>query len=793
MDFTIAKLTLYKNNIAIRKYNINKGLQIPIVIGKMGYGAVIELDSTYISRRHAQILLANDTFLTIQDLQSTNGTFLNNTLLPAQQTATLKNGDTLTFGTKTDYSLYIELLNTDQGDETIIKNRSDLALFDNNPNNNPTTQQTPVNDKHPHDLISLLSQKNEIVIGRSKDCDIVLPELVITRQHATITKTANNEYVIKDLDSKNGTFVNGKRIKEPTYITQNDTINIGAYQFKLLRPAQDIRNYNAIVAENLIKTVNDKQVILNDVSFKIPAQEFVAIMGPSGCGKSTLLKALNGDSPATSGRIFIHDIELYSNYDYLKRLIGYVPQDDIVHRELTVQKSLYYAAKLRLPPDVTEEDIQQKIDEVLHNLHIGDPEVRQRKVGDLSGGQRKRVSIAVELLTDPSILFLDEPTSPLDPETIEDFLTCLNDLAQKKGTTILMVTHKPDDLYYVNTVLFLSKGGLLAYYGNKQEYLPFFGAKNVIEVYAQNSTPEKGRYWSNKWKGMYPQSGTAPKANAPIERNDNDSAIKQLWWLTVRYFNIKTNDRTNTFILLAQAPIIACLVALIFGEVELSVLFLTTVSAIWFGVNNSAKEIIGELPIYKRERMFNLKIIPYMLSKILVLSFFSLLQTLIFVAILYIFVGNNNVSLQSYWLLAGIMFYIAFSATLQGLTVSTFVNNTEKVMSIVPIVLIPQIMLAGVMAPIKEKTVVEFVSYGMLSRWGTQSFAYAQDSIRSYMANPLCPNELTYQTVKAVEFLNLPNTLNLPEKLSSSLYALTVLNIIFLATIFWGLKKKDSV
>ena len=144
-------------------------------------------------------------------------------------------------------------------------------------------------------------------------------------------------------------------------------------------------------------------------------------MGPSGCGKSTLLRALNGDFPATEGKVYIHDMELYGNYDYLKRLIGYVPQDDIVHKELSVENSLYYAAKLRLSSDVSKEDIWFKINEVLTNLNINDSEIRKRKVKDLSGGQRKRVSIAVELLTDPSILFLDEPTSPLDPKLLKIF------------------------------------------------------------------------------------------------------------------------------------------------------------------------------------------------------------------------------------------------------------------------------------------------------------------------------------------------------------------------------------
>ena len=543
--------------------------------------------------------------------------------------------------------------------------------------------------------------------------------------------------------------------------------------------------------------------------------------------------------------------------------MGYVPQDDIVHHELSVEQSLFYAAKLRLSGDVSQEDIREKISEVLKNLNIGDPEIRKRRVGDLSGGQRKRVSIAVELLTDPSILFLDEPTSPLDPETIEEFLMCLKNLASK-GTTILMVTHKPDDLYYVDNVLFLSKGGFLTYYGSKTGYLDFFGAKNVIEVYAKNGTLALGEQWSNRWRERNPASGIVYAQNKEISKQESEPFFKQLFWLTARYFHIKISDRANTLILLLQAPIIAGLLGLIFNELELSVLFFMTISAIWFGTNNAAKEIVGELAIYRRERMFNLRILPYALSKILVLLFFAFLQVMLFVGIVYLTIGNDAVRLNSYWSYVGVMGLLAFSATLMGLLVSAVVSNTEKVMTIIPIVLIPQIILSGVITKIPEKSLVEGVSYGMLSRWGTESFAYIQDSIRSYhIAIPMpsidsatlpkteqstkqeiySPSKfnkkskirtkpfaidssrlksdtetfdknkdkrkekdkdidkdedtkadsLVYETIDAVKFMDLPNSFDLPKRLSTNLYAIALIDLLCFIGILIALKRKDSV
>lgn len=797
MNKKFARILLYKEGSVQRRLVVRQNQSAPITIGKQGFGAIIDIDERFISREHSRIEVRNISELWVVDLDSTNGTFVNGEQINSKK---LNDGDTITLGTKSIHKIQIEFLTPSEMNQ---EERSYTEHINSNKNTttNPKREYLAsdiINVLDPNstgDLASMLRFKPEITIGRSKECDIQLEQLTVTRKHAVLMKKPDGSFIIKDLGSKNGTFVNGRRIRAHVEIeiSKADNINIGAYKFRLGKPAEDIRKHKAIIVEGVTKKVNrGKTTILRDISFQLDAQDFVAVMGPSGCGKSTLLRALNGDSPATEGSVYIHDMELYGNYDYLKRLIGYVPQDDIVHKELSVENSLYYAAKLRLSSDVSKEDIWTKINDVLTNLNINDPEIRKRKVGDLSGGQRKRVSIAVELLTDPSILFLDEPTSPLDPETIEDFLLCVKDLTQK-GTTVMMVTHKPNDLYYVDKVIFLSKGGYMTYFGGKENYLSFFNAKNVIEVYSKNGTIEQGHLWAEKWKATHEEMDIQQNANQEIERRQDASMISQFFWLTVRYFNIKTSDTTNTLILLAQAPIIAGLIALIFEEIELSVLFLMSVSAIWFGTNNSAKEIVGELPIYRRERMFNLRTLPYIFSKIFVLTFFSAIQVLIFVAIIYYLVGTEELSFAAYWDNVWMMLYLCFSATLLGLLVSALVDNTEKVMTIIPIVLIPQIMLAGVMAAIPAKSAVEFASYTMLSRWGTESLAYVQDSVRSYMALPTQPDSLVYQTVDAVEFLNLPNTINLAPELSSNLWAITAINLVVFLGIVWALKRKDSV
>ena len=446
-------------------------------------------------------------------------------------------------------------------------------------------------------------------------------------------------------------------------------------------------------------------------------------MGPSGCGKSTLLKALNGDSPPSHGRVTICGLELNENYDYIKTHIGYVPQDDIVHRELSVYKSLYYAAKLRLN-DASETEINQKIDQVLNSLNI--TQLKESLVSKISGGQRKRVSIAVEILTDPLILFLDEPTSPLDPQTIEEFLQCLRKLADN-GTTVIMVTHKPEDLDYMDSVIFMAEGGHLIYNGSTSGYMSYFSQDRVTQVYAE-LVKEKAGPWINRYKLENPPSTQKPLPPQKIKSTAKINYLKQYYWLTARYFNIKLNDKVNSAFMIGQAPIIAILVIMIFDHIELAVPFLIAVSGVWFGANNAAREIVGEFPIYKRERMFNQDIIIYIFSKLTVLGAFASVQAIIFIVILYskFSGGSVNVAWENPIGTCLWMIYLSIAATMMGLFLSAVVNSTEKVMTLVPITLIPQILLAGVLSKISN-AFVEVLSYITISRWGTHGFANLQE------------------------------------------------------------------
>lgn len=695
------KIGFLNGSILVKKIAFSQGEHSIVTIGRKSPCEII-IDNAHLSAQHAQIIHNSLNEILIIDLGSTNGTYVNGKKLEANVPYPINNNDEVLFSMNGASKITFEPDNFHSPKHEPKKPS----------NSNGITETTNILEK--------VNQKGKIIIGRSQECDVILPDQPsISRKHASIEKRGN-EFIISDLGSLNGTFLNGRRLTSPTKISERDTIFIGRYQLQLAGKTRDLSSEVAIKTEFISKRFSNGKIGLHECSFEVPAKSLTAVMGPSGCGKSTLLKALNGDAPPSVGRVLISGLDLAQNYDYLKTQIGYVPQDDIVHKELTVQQSLYYAAKLRLD-HADDEFINRKVNEVLNDLNI--THIRENKVGAISGGQRKRVSIAVEILTDPLILFLDEPTSPLDPQTIEEFLGILQNLA-KKGTTVLMVTHKPEDLNYMDAVIFMAEGGYLVHQGDAKHYLSYFNVQDTVKVYAELAMPK-----AKKWIDRRPiNSGHGKAAVSAFQSKRSTNFFSQFWWLTIRYFNIKLNDRVNSGIMVGQAPLIAGLICLIFDQVTQAVPFLMAVTAVWFGTNNAAREIVGESAIFKRERMFNQGIFPYIFSKIFVLGSFAALQSLLFTLIIYLRFKGTSPSWNDPFLSFCWMLTLSVAATMMGLLISALVNSTEKVMTLVPIALIPQIMLAGVVTKISSG-IVELLSYLTLSRWGTEGFSDIQKDI----------------------------------------------------------------
>ena len=753
------KLFFYKDSQLFKKVLIREDFSL--MVGSNSNCDVI-VSNKRVSRNHCQIISSNSENLKLIDLNSTNGTFLNG--------IKLKPG--------VPYNLNLK-------DQVQLAGVSGILISIGSEN---TQSRDLENQKN---ILELFKNKDLIIVGRDSSCDLRINDTRISRKHASIKKLSDDKFLIKDLGSLNGVYVNGSKINSTKTISKKDNIFISKYLLKIDGKARDLSDELAISAigiEKIYPNQKKGKKALHKMDISVPSRSLLAIMGPSGCGKSTLLKSLNGESPPTKGRVLIFNQDLITNYEYLKTQIGYVPQDDIVHKQLTVEQSLFFAAKLRIA-NISKADIKVKIDQILSELNIS--HIKKNLISDISGGQRKRVSIAIELLTDPMLLFLDEPTSPLDPQTIEDFLNILKKLSEN-GTTVIMVTHKPEDLDYMDEVIFMAdnNGGKIVYYGDSTQYKDYFNVNNAVSVFSQISG-NNSKKWVEKYSNPRPLSTTQDREKVLINKS-NQSPIEQFFWLTYRYFKIKTNDKVNTSIMLLQAPIIALLACLVFKEVSLSVLFIMAVSAVWFGSTNAAREIVGELPIYKRERMYNLKLIPYIFSKITVLSFFSIIQSFVFIYILYFYYGDsdfdiffNNPFSSFVW-----MSFLTISSTFLGLLLSAIFDTSEKVLAVVPIVLIPQIMLAGLVAKIGSKT-VEFVSYMTFTRWGIEGFGNIQGDIVT--DNPL------NKTADAVEFLknnfheSYSDHFNSSGTLSLDFMAIFFLVSLMFISLYLILKSKDSI
>lgn len=729
-----------------------------IVVGRAPDVAQLVLDSEAVSRKHL-LLSFSETGVRVMDCGSTNGTLLSNQPLPPHQWVNWTGGVLVLGGLRGVKLSWVEI-----GEDRPID----------------TAPNRP-GGRSGKGLRALLANKKVITIGRSLECDWVLPEVMVSREHARVTEVQGQVW-IEDLHSTNGTYINGRPISKKTALAAGDKVLIGTEVF-MLEEGDVTKSEFAIVAEGISKVFSNGVCGLQDTTIKLPFQQFVALMGPSGCGKSTLLKALNGDSPPTSGRVTIFNLDLHANFEAIKHVIGYVPQENIVHDQLTVQESLYYAARIRLPEDTTELEIERRIDEVLGALKIEAPHLRTTPISKLSGGQKKRVCIAVELLTKPKVLFLDEPTSPLDPETIEEFLSCIQSLC-KQGTTVVMVTHKPEDLNYVDRVVFMGVNGHLSYDGSKADLLTYFRKENIIQLYTLLSDKQQAARWHEQW--FKNESKPAVAFRALDLPRSHANPFKQFYWLSLRYLNIKFANTGNMVLMAAQPVFIAGLVVVSYPELtqwvevpgspqpavakpEMGVLFLTAIASIWFGVSNSAKEIVGEWEVAQREFRVNVMLGPYLLSKQVVLTLISAVQILLFLCVL----GFYYEDLNNLWTMFGALLLVGSTAIQFGLLLSTYSRTEEEVMSSLPLALMPQIILAGFLAKLSTSVTV-VLSALTLGRWSTEVLARIQDEEEQ-------PSLFTDE----MEKLLYPADVELLESgsIESNMFALVLLYVLMLVAI----------
>ncbi|SOE14581.1 FHA modulated ABC efflux pump with fused ATPase and integral membrane subunits [Streptomyces sp. 2323.1] len=595
-------------------------------------------------------------------------------------------------------------------------------------------------------------------IGRALENELVVSDLQVSRHHAEFRATPDGRFEIRDLGSHNGTYVNGQPVTKSgtKVIGQNDIIGVGHSTFRLvgdrLEEFVDTGEVS-FSARHLTVTVDGGKQILKDVSFGVPEKSLIAVIGPSGSGKSTLLKALTGYRPANQGDVLYDNRNLYKQFAELRQRIGLVPQDDILHKELTVQKALKYAAKLRFPGDTAEAEREARIDEVLHELKLDVH--KDKKVTSLSGGQRKRVSVALELLTKPSLIFLDEPTSGLDPGMDRDVMQLLRGLADD-GRTVLVVTHSVAELALCDKLLVMAPGGGVAYFGPPEEALNFFQYDTWADVFSAFEN-YRDYDWMGRWRGsphfqlyaadfdaVAPQSVNVQAPPARIQKSQSWGS--QLWTLMRRYVSVLASDRGFLGLMLILPAVLGVVSMLIpsdfglgYGPLERhrtnrdasTIMLILAVGMCFSGAANSVRELIKERVIYERERATGLSRSAYLMSKVIVLGVVTAFQGVIIAAIGF---STRNMPAEGLVVadapaieMALAIIALGFTSMMFGLIISALVKTAEKTMPLLVMFAIVQVVFTGVLFQLFDTVGVAQFAWLMPSRWAVAAMGATAD------------------------------------------------------------------
>jgi len=708
-------------------------------------GNDIVLKSPGVSARHARVLVAGER-LVLEDLGSRNGTFVGSPPRRIDR-AEIDLGEPLTFG-----------------DTLLPANALRDAL-------ERTRPQATAEAVH-------LDEAAVVTFGRGARANVPVDRPLASAVHASVMLD-HGRVVVRDLGSTTGTFVDGRRIDRPVEIGPGSLVQIADCRYRL---SSDGRTLEPVDTRADAIEVTDVAVavpgsggrpgrrILEGVSLVIEPGELVAVMGPSGSGKSTLLSVVNGQAVPAAGRVLVGGLDLHDHFELFRGRIGFVPQDDILHADLTVWQALWYAARLRLPADTSDAEIATRLRSVIAQLGLDGTE--QTRVGDqrkrgVSGGQRKRVNLAMELLTDPPILVLDEPTSGLSSTDALSVIELLRSLADA-GKTIIVTIHQPslDAFRLFDAVAVIARDDSTRQVGR----LAFFGRAwpDSVEFFepppADGPTPTNvdgllrglGRRpvvdWIRAWEGSAARSiwvdgrasGRAAPAAARRRPRPRPVAAWMQWrTLVARNLAVKAADGWNTAVLLLQAPLVAGLIAAVFARVLrqpatleswprtsldlATTMFVTALAAIWFGCSSTAREIVNEWPVYRRERMVGLSIPAYLGSKFAVLLAVAAVQTACLLGIVGAACGFQG----AWWSLWLLLYAAALVGGVLGLVISATLQTSEAAAGVLPILLLPMIVLGGILVPLEDlPAATRPFAAVMPSRWAFEGLVVTEAEAR---------------------------------------------------------------
>lgn len=605
-----------------------------------------------------------------------------------------------------------------------------------------------------------------VKIGRATDNDIVVPDVLASRHHATLVPTAGGTEIV-DNRSINGTFVNGARV-ESALLREGDTVTIGNIDLvfsggTLVRRTETeaATRTGGLEVHGVTWTIENNKTLLDNISIAARPGTLTAVIGPSGAGKSTFARLVAGYTHPTSGTVTFEGHNVHAEYASLRSRIGMVPQDDVVHGQLTVRQALMYAAELRLPPDTTKADREQVVMQVLEELEM--TKHLETRVDKLSGGQRKRASVALELLTGPSLLILDEPTSGLDPALDRQVMTMLRQLADA-GRVVLVVTHSLTYLDVCDQVLLLAPGGKTAFYGPPSQIGPSMGTTNWADIFSSvASDPDAAN------QRFLSQHGPPPPAPPTEEPSDlgsptSTSVRRQFSTIARRQVRLVISDR-GYFAFLMLLPFIMGVLSLsVPGDVGFGVpvpamqggaapnepgqiLVMLNVGAIFMGTALTIRALIGERAIFRREQAVGLSTTAYLLAKVFVFTLFAIVQSAIVTVIAIIGKGWGPGAVDSGSLLGNrsVELFVDIAVTtvaaaMVGLALSALARSNEQIMPLLVVAIMSQLVFSGGMIPVTDRIVLDQMSWFTPARWGFAASASTIDLIR-LVPGPLTPND----------------------------------------------------
>ncbi len=646
--------------------------------------ATVELRNPEVSRRHCRFRRDGER-LVIEDLESSRGTHFNG--MRITEPTTINPGEEFAVGPVT-----LRFVSQAAPAGKPLPRAASSAP------EKPERAGALLVNGTPADRIEI---SGELTIGRDVGCEVQIQDSSVSRRHALLRALPGGGFSVTDLQSAGGSFINGHRFDEHMF-TVGDRLQVGPlfFQFDGLALVSVVNSSGgSLHAHQVVMRVSERSLlekltgrpgqantILDHVSIIVPASRFFGLIGPSGAGKSSLLNALAGLRKPEGGTVQADGQDVYASGE--PPAFGFVPQDDIVHPELTVRQALNFAARLRLSARTPANEIERLIAQTMDQLGL--VQRADLPIWRLSGGQRKRVSVAVELLAKPSILFLDEPTSGLDPATEFQLMSLLRDLADT-GCTIVCTTHVMENAYLIDQLVILD-AGCLAFQGSAAEVREYFHVPKLTALY-----DELGKRPAKEWQAAFAERQTAAEPERVAELPPSVAATTRprrafsLPILLARQWTILKADWWNLLILLGQPIVIAALVCWATNEREL-VMFFAYLSTLWFGCSNAAQEIVREIAIYRRERLVGVGAHSYLTSKFLYLIAITFAQAgLLYLSILWFEHGRDGSVLLQLAALAG----TATAAVGIGCTISAFANSVMQAVTVVPLVLIPMIIFSG--------------------------------------------------------------------------------------------------